>query len=64
MTALVLQSYSIRDFGGALRRQGLELVQHPIIECAAPDDPLATADLVEEIVERLGRGQVLAIHCR
>ena len=58
------QSYSIRGYESALRRHGLEYMQHPIIECAAPDHFEPTADFVEALTARLKQGQTLAVHCR
>lgn len=60
----VAQSYGLRDYARTLAAHGLEYVQHAIVECAAPDDPIATCQLLEQLAQRLQRGQRMVVHCR
>ena len=42
----------------------MEYMQHPIIECAAPDNLNLTVAFIEELTARLKLGQTVAVHCR
>ena len=45
------------------RRQGLESLWFPIVDGAAPSAPGEAAPVVEQVVSRLGAGQVVVVHC-
>ncbi|KAK9805660.1 hypothetical protein WJX72_010673 [[Myrmecia] bisecta] len=59
-----LQSFKLRDYAAGVASAGLELEAFPIIEMQPPTDMDATAALIDRLVARMRRGQVLAVHCR
>ncbi len=59
------QSLGLRDvYRSGVAKAQLELLQFPIVEMAPPEDLMAAASVVEDIVSRLATGQAVAMHCR
>mmetsp|Transcript_20204 Transcript_20204/g.51172 ORF Transcript_20204/g.51172 Transcript_20204/m.51172 type:complete len:206 (-) Transcript_20204:82-699(-) len=59
-----LRSFQLRHYSRGVTSAGFQLISHPIIEMAPPDDAALTDTVIEECAARLQQGQVLAMHCR
>eukprot|EP00282_Hemiselmis_andersenii_P006436 CAMPEP_0114140008 /NCGR_PEP_ID=MMETSP0043_2-20121206/17155_1 /TAXON_ID=464988 /ORGANISM="Hemiselmis andersenii, Strain CCMP644" /LENGTH=232 /DNA_ID=CAMNT_0001234073 /DNA_START=98 /DNA_END=796 /DNA_ORIENTATION=+ len=53
-----------RDYCESVVKSGMELIMHPIIEMAAPDDIGSARELVERVVGELAKGKRVVMHCR
>ncbi len=65
----LLETHEVRELGlneerALCETQGIEFLSFPIPDRGTPRSVLATADLVDDLVLRLGRGNGVAIHCR
>lgn len=59
-----MQSFKLRDYDKVVAQRGLALINYPIIEMAPPDNFEAAVQTVEQIVQEIESGHVLAMHCR
>ena len=61
---LMMQSFHIRDYVGAVQKANLLLLKFEIIEMAAPQCMHRTHALLQQLHELLAAGHGIAIHCR
>lgn len=54
----------MRGYAAAVHAGNLQLLQFPIIEMAAPEDPGKACLLVEDVAGWLQQGLVVAMHCK
>ncbi|KAG1659546.1 hypothetical protein FOA52_015350 [Chlamydomonas sp. UWO 241] len=64
LSDMELRSCQIRDYAKSVSKQKLAFLHLPIVELDGPSDMGEGARLVEEIVGRMARGEVVAMHCR
>lgn len=59
-----LNCFKLRNYASVVESSGLELLLFPIIEMAPPESLPLTREFVKSIVQRLEKGDHVAVHCR
>eukprot|EP00198_Chlamydomonas_reinhardtii_P002515 XP_001691851.1 predicted protein [Chlamydomonas reinhardtii] len=59
-----LRYLKVRDYASAVAAHGMEYLHLPIVEMAAPPDLQQAAALVDMVVERIGAGKTVVLHCK
>lgn len=59
-----LSCFNLRNYSSTVPSAGLDLLVFPIVEMAPPDSVSMTREFVQSIVERLSKGENVAVHCR
>ncbi|GMH40242.1 hypothetical protein BSKO_08146 [Bryopsis sp. KO-2023] len=59
-----LSCFRLRNYATTVGSSGLDLLVFPIVEMAPPDSLSMTREFVHSIVDKLGKGENVAVHCR
>lgn len=59
-----LSCFRLRNYTATVVSSGLDLLVFPIVEMAPPDSVALTREFVHTIVDKLGKGENVAVHCR
>ncbi|KAG2448241.1 hypothetical protein HYH02_006826 [Chlamydomonas schloesseri] len=59
-----LRHLKVRDYAAAVTAHGMEYLNLPIIEMAAPPDLHQAVALIDAVVERINAGKTVVLHCK